>query len=245
VPAPITPARAASALSLRYRVLANRGDAVACPVCGHRFARFRDDWNRENALCWRCGAHERHRTLWLYLERHPELLGSGLSLLHFAPEWCLERRFRQLRGIRYVTGDLRPAEAELELDITRLALPDGAFDAIICSHVLEHVEDDAAAMRELYRVLAAGGWAIVMVPLDLGRSETLEDPAVRSERDRELWFGQSDHVRVYAPDIAGRLEAAGFAVTRERVALTLGAEAVARYRLLEADDLFMCRKPAV
>jgi SAM-dependent methyltransferase len=134
--------------------------------------------------------------------------------------------------------------AERELDITRLALPDGAFDAIICTHVLEHVQDDAAAIAELYRVLAGGGWMIVMVPLDVNRSETYEDPEVRSERDRELRFGQADHVRLYARDIVGRLQAPGFAVTREHAALALGPEAMARYRLLEADDLFLCRKPA-
>ena len=75
---PATPRRATRALALRRRMLANRGNAVECPVCERRFARFRDDWNRANAICWRCGSHERHRALWLYLERHPELL-SGAS----------------------------------------------------------------------------------------------------------------------------------------------------------------------
>ncbi len=237
----LTPRRAVRALALRRRVLANRGDAVECPVCGRRFARFRDDWNRAGAICWRCGSHERHRALWLYLQRNPELLAGASSLLHFAPEWCLERRLRRLRGVRYVTADLEPGAAELQLDITRLNLGDGGFDAIIVSHVLEHVQDDAAAMRELHRVLSPGGWVIVMVPLDTGRSRTYEDAAITSPADREREFLQHDHVRLYAPDIAERLSAAGFDVTTARVAHDVGPEAAARYRLVESDWLFVCR----
>ncbi len=205
--------RALQAVSRRARMVRHRGDAVECPICGHSFDRFRDDWNRPGALCWRCGSHERHRALWLYLELHPDLLGGASSLLHFAPEWCLEHRLRAIPGLRYVTADLVPGAADLALDITRLELEDGAFEAILCSHVLEHVEDDRAAMGELHRVLARGGWAIVMVPLDLDRSETYENPSVRTPEARELEFWQSDHVRLYAPDIALRLGAAGFDVT--------------------------------
>lgn len=229
-------------MKLRYRMLTHRGDAVECPVCGHAFSCFRDDWNRANAICWRCGAHERHRLLWLYLERHPDLLGGASSLLHFAPEWCLERCLRRVAGLRYVTGDLDPGAAELELDITDLTLPDGSFDAIICSHVLEHVEADRVAMRELWRVLSPGGWAIVMVPIDLTRTSTLEDPAVRTPEQRERAYWQSDHVRLYAPDIAERLREAGFDVTRERYAVALGREQAARYGCIDVDEIYLCRK---
>ncbi len=240
---PLTPARAMRGVRLRYRILRHRGSNVLCPVCGHAFDRFRDDWNRPNAICWRCGSHERHRLLWVYLERHPQLLSQAGSLLHFAPEWCLEQRLRRVDPIRYTTADLDPRKGELELDITDLALADGAFDAIICSHVLEHVEADRAAMRELHRVLAPGGWLIVMVPIDVGRASTYEDPAVRTPADRERAFLQSDHVRLYAPDIAQRLADVGFAVQRERYALTLGPELAARYGCIEQDEIYLCRRP--
>jgi SAM-dependent methyltransferase len=236
--------RLTSAARVRYRVLANRGDAVECPICGHGFKAFRDDWNRPNAICWRCGSHERHRALWLYLDRlHSELLGNAGDLLHFAPEWCLEHRLRQVPGLRYTTADLDPTVGELQLDITDMNLPDGSFDAILCSHVLEHVEDDAAAMRELRRILKPDGWAIVMVPLDVGRAHTYEDPSITDPADREREFLQFDHVRLYAPDIADRLKSAGLKVKTERVAERLGAEAAARHRLLDSDYLFLCRTP--
>jgi hypothetical protein len=235
--------RVREAVTRRYEIAKHRGTAVTCPLCGHSFSGFKPDWNRPGALCWRCGSQERHRALWLYLERHPGMLGEARSLLHFAPEWCLERRLRQVPGLRYVTTDLDPGKGELRLDITRLQLEEGAFDAIICSHVLEHVEDDRAAIGELYRVVAPGGWVIVMVPLDPRRDETYEDEAVRTPDAREREFWQHDHVRLYAPDIAERLGAPGFAVARERVALELGSALAARYGLLESDDIFVCRRP--
>ena len=169
---------------------------------------------------------------------------SARSLLHFAPEWCLEHRLRRRRGLRYVTADLEPGLGELRLDVTRIALPDGAFDAILCSHVLEHVPDDRAAMRELRRVLAPGGRLVVMVPLDHTRAETYEDPAITSPAERERAFLQHDHVRLYAPDIADRLREAGLEVARHRPRDAFGPEALARFGLLEVDDVMLCRRPA-
>ena len=49
-------------------------------------------------------------------------------------------------------------------DGTRLPFPDGTFDRIICSEVMEHIPDDAAAARELARVLKPGGTLAVTVP---------------------------------------------------------------------------------
>ncbi len=234
--------RVPAALRRRGAMVRHRGDAVACPVCGHAFARFKDDWNRPNAICWRCGAHERQRSLWLYLERHPELLGGG-ELLHFAPEWCLERRLRQVPGLRYRTADLDSRLGELQLDITAIALPDDSVDAILCSHVLEHIEDDRAAIAELARILKPGGWLLVMVPLDITRERTWEDPTIVAPADRERAFWQHDHVRLYAPDVADRLRAPGLEVERVRWTQQLGPELAARHRLLDADDVFHCVRP--
>ncbi|MEA2190485.1 MAG: hypothetical protein QOI73_606 [Solirubrobacteraceae bacterium] len=233
--------RIADAVRLRVTVARHRGDAVVCPVCEHGFDAFKDDWNRHGALCWRCGSHERHRAQWLLLARRPQLLRDARSLLHVSPEWCLSRRLRAMRGLRYVTTNLDPHEAaDLRLDVTALDLPDGAFDAVLCSHVLEHVPDDARAMRELRRITAPGGFCLVMVPLDLQRATTYEDPSITEPADRQREFLQFDHVRLYASDIADRLRAAGFAVETIDMAHELGAEA-ARFGLLGSDLIYLCR----
>ena len=234
--------RLAAAVRVRAASARHRGSAVRCPLCANGFDRFKDDWNRPNALCWRCGSHERHRAQWLLFARRPELLRDARSLLHVSPEWCLREHLAQLPGLRYVTTDLDPAqEADLRLDVTALDLPDGAFDAVICSHVLEHVPDDGAAMRELRRVTARGGWCLVMVPLALDRATTHEDPHVRTPAAREREFLQADHVRLYAPDIAVRLRAAGFAVDVVDLHAELGPDGAARHGLLPSDLVFLCR----
>ncbi len=235
--------RLLDAARVRAATARHRGDAVHCPVCDHRFDRFKDDWNRPNALCWRCGAQERHRAQWLLFERRPQLLAGARSLLHFSPEWCLRRRLAGRPGLRYVTTDLDTTQdADLRLDVTALDLPDGAFDAIVCSHVLEHVDDDRAAMRELRRVTAPAGFTLVMVPLALDRATTYEDASITAAEDRRRAFLQHDHVRLYAPDIADRLRTAGFAVEVVDMAAELGADgAAARHRLLASDLIFLCR----
>jgi SAM-dependent methyltransferase len=196
------------------RKLPYLGVGRRCPVCGRRSRRFRAFGRaaREGAQCIHCGALERHRLLWLFLERRTDLLAAGpRRLLHVAPERCLEVRLRRALGEGYLTADLVDPEAMLRMDVTDIRFPDGSFDAILCSHVLEHVPDDRRAMRELHRVLRRGGFAIFMVPV--GRERTFEDPSIADPEARRAAFGQEDHVRVYGCDVAERLSGAGFRVT--------------------------------
>jgi SAM-dependent methyltransferase len=232
--------RVVTAVRRRVALRRERGDAVECPVCGSRFRRFKPDWNRPDAVCWRCGAHERHRAVALLWRERPDLLGDAASVLHFAPEWCFRFTPRPA-GQRYVTTDLDPAKGDLQLDIRALDLPDGAFDAVICSHVLEHVDDDRAALGELRRVVAPGGWVQLMVPQDLHRAETYEDPAITEPRARQVAYWQHDHVRLYGRDFADRVRAAGFDVEVIVMAEALGPAAARRYGLLAVDLIHHCR----
>lgn len=49
-------------------------------------------------------------------------------------------------------------------DIASIPEPDGAFDAILCTEVLEHVADPVAAIRELARLTAPGGALLLTAP---------------------------------------------------------------------------------
>jgi SAM-dependent methyltransferase len=222
-------------------MLRHRGDAVLCPVCGHQFSRFKDDWNRPDALCWRCGSHERHRAQWLLFERRADLLGRAGSLLHFAPEWSLRQRFERIENLRYVTCDLDAPDVELRIDITDIDLAAASFDGVLCSHVLEHVGDDAKAMRELRRITAPDGWCLVMVPLDLELRRSYEDPTIIAPADRERAFWQHDHVRLYGADVGDRLAAAGFLVERIAPEHEFGPKLVRRCRINAADHMWLCR----
>jgi SAM-dependent methyltransferase len=54
--------------------------------------------------------------------------------------------------------------AAISADATRLPFPDGSFDGVIVAEMLEHIPDDAAALREIARVLRPGGTVAVTVP---------------------------------------------------------------------------------
>lgn len=49
-------------------------------------------------------------------------------------------------------------------DALKLPFPDGHFDRVVASEILEHIPDDERAMAELARVLRPGGTAAVTVP---------------------------------------------------------------------------------
>lgn len=49
-------------------------------------------------------------------------------------------------------------------DATRLPFVDGSFDRVVCTEVLEHVDDDRAVLTELVRVLRPGGVLAIAVP---------------------------------------------------------------------------------
>jgi len=155
----------------------------------------------------------------------------------------LEQRLLNQSGLDYLTADLYSPKAMLRMDITKIQFEDNHFDVIICNHVLEHIVDDRA-VRELYRVLRPGGWAILQVPLSLTLQETYEDFSVVGPDARERAFGQFDHVRIYARDYQRRLEQVGFAV--EVFAWTSDSREFggsrARFGLNREEDVFVARK---
>ncbi|MDE6375172.1 MAG: class I SAM-dependent methyltransferase [Alistipes sp.] len=226
-----------------------KGRGVQCPVCGARYRKFLPYGYvepRPNALCPRCLSLERHRLLWLYLERETDLLEALPRTLHIAPEVCLERRLQPAFAAhpdRYVTADLESPLAELHFDVQEIPLADETFGAVICNHLLEHVADDRRALRELYRVLRPGGWGILLSPVDLARTETYEDDTVVDPAERTRIFGQYDHRRIYGTDYAARLCEAGFEALDIDYASTFD-EADRRRYALPADHIYVVRKRA-
>ena len=165
-------------------------------------------------------------------------------MLHIAPERCIATRLHARKNIDYLSADLTPSWAMVHMDLTDIHFPAESFDVIYASHVLEHVPDDQLAMRELHRVLRCGGWAVLQVPI--WRPRTTEDPTVTDPAERERLFGQSDHVRMYGHDgvYEQRLREAGFDVSVNRFARELSSETVRRYRLREAENIYLCTKPS-
>jgi hypothetical protein len=222
------------------------GGEVRCNCCETDFRRFRlyvgDDGHRALA-CPRCGSLGRHRVDWLFLAGETGLLAPPVRLLHVAPEVCLAAPLRALAGPGYLSGDYDSSLAMEHLDVTAIAHPDGSFDAIVCNHVLQLVEDDRAALRELFRVLAPGGWALLQSSVDERRGETVEERQPAAERAR-LGRYREVFMRLYGRDYAARLEEAGFQVTVSRFASELPEETRRRLGLDEQETIYLARRPA-
>ena len=74
-------------------------------------------------------------------------------------EICPERA-KNCRSLGY-----QQVIADLDLERRRLPAPDGSFDVVIASHILEHLEDAAGVLEDWYRVLRPGGVLLIGVPM--------------------------------------------------------------------------------
>lgn len=225
-----------------------RGKRYQDPIDGRQYRKLLPygygDRQRENALAPGSLSLERHRLLWLYLQQQTDFFDAGKTrkMLHIAPEQCFYKRFRKMGNLEYITGDLNSPIADVQMDLHQIPFDDNTFELVFCNHVLEHVQDDRQCMREIYRVLKPGGWAILQVPQDPEKAETDEDPSVTDPKERIRRFGQYDHVRMYGLDYPDRLTEAGFRVDIVDVPGKMDKQSREKYALPEKELLYVGRK---
>ncbi len=159
-----------------------------------------------------------------------------------APEEALLTKLKAESDAEITTFDLQRKDVDVQGSLTELEFMDSTFDIVICSHVLEHVPEDKAAMREMARVLRPSGSAYIMVPLR--GTTTDEDDSVVTEDERLRRFGLEDHVRFYGLDIEQRLEECGLKVDIQILPKALGLPLCSAEKLgIEAKDVvFHCMK---
>jgi len=233
-----------------WNIIRHAGSNHTCSVCGYNGKQFLSaglTLKRKNAKCPSCGSLERHRQMVLIF-KSLNLFSTSASLLHFAPEPCLSAYLKKQLGDRYKTTHYNEkSKSDYSFDIRNIDCADHLFKYIICSHVLEHIDQDTKAMKELYRVLKPGGIAFIQVPLWPSESHpTYENSKITDARDRAIHFGQFDHVRIYGLDVIERLKLAGFDVEVIDLCQTLNAETIYKYALKNnsqvRDLTFVCRK---
>jgi len=237
----------------KLRLYKYQGKGVICPVCSKEFKIFEPFGSprRRNSKCPYCKSLERQRLLWKYLNEKTDynLSGEKRNLLHFAPEIYFYQKFSRNERIVYFPVDLFPELYNYEgqtkvkkADIINLPFEDNYFDIILCSHVLEHVIDDAKAMSELFRVLKPGGWGIFQVPINYKEQVTYEDFSITSEAERTIHFGQHDHVRFYGKDFSIRLSKVGFKVKEDNYIQSMTPQEQFKFGLDKNEIVYFCSK---
>jgi SAM-dependent methyltransferase len=208
-----------------------RGPGATCVLCGARVRglkahgggaavlearRVAGGMRREDDRCPVCHGRDRTRMIMLYLEAVAGIGRTPARILHVAPDLGLYLWLKRQPGVEYVASDIdasryRHIDNIHTADLTAMPFESERFDIVICSHVLEHVPDDAAAMREILRLLRPGGRALLLTPFALDGAGTDEDPGLGDPGERDRRFGQWDHVRLYdRDDFVARMARAGF-----------------------------------
>ena len=130
----------------------------------------------------------------------------------FALDWAAD----EVQGTRATFGAMIEAReipagnfgGVLRGDATRLPFPDATFDRVVTSEVLEHIQNDVAAIAELHRVLKPGGTLAVTVP-------TWWPEKINWMLSDEYHAPKSvgGHVRIYsATELKAKLRSAGLDV---------------------------------
>lgn len=214
-----------------------------CLQQGYKYFAQNEHLNIKKYTCPNCKTSDRDRFYAAYFS-HIEKISkdSKKSLLHIAPSWPLNNIY--LKKHFYVTTtDLMMPKVDYMLDVENMeSFEDNKFDYLICSHVLEHVNNPDKALMELLRILKPGGKAILMVPINPYIENTIEDPSHTTIEERLRHYGQEDHLRLFAKkDFMNRIEKAGFLLETYSIE-EFGIKTFKRLGLRESSILYIGKK---
>jgi ubiquinone/menaquinone biosynthesis C-methylase UbiE len=170
--------------------------------------------------------------LWAHQEPYFDIVGWVLGLARVSPgtrvldAGCgngMYLRALEAQGVRTVGCDLSPGmlraaghRAVACADVSALPLRDAAFDVVLAVHMLYHVPEREAAMRELRRVLAPGGTCVV-VTNGAGQLVELRSLAEQAVRQAAVGWRMRPVTRTFtAENAAAQLSTAFGSVTRVR-----------------------------
>lgn len=88
-----------------------------------------------------------------------------------------------------------------QVDLADCKFSDNLFDAVTCLNVLEHIQDDEAALKQLFRIIKPGGKLVVTVPME--------------SRIYDIYDQVHYHVRRYAgSELTDKVNSAGFDILK-------------------------------
>jgi SAM-dependent methyltransferase len=239
-------ARAATLLLLRvvwsrFKVtLANKilPPAHACPCCGWEGQKFHDyiemGYASRGVECPRCNSHPRHRKLFLWLKNEFQPQRKTGTALLFAPEKSLSALWDAAPDLRVIRVDIEPSRGvDVLADIQRLPFAADSIDIVWCHHVLEAVENDRAAIAELYRVLRPLTGKLIISHAEGGKTVEF---GYSNKRASGMW-------RAYGDDFTSRLADGGLTV--HPIDYDLSPQERRRYGVYSEEKFYVCSKPLV
>lgn len=154
--------------AIYYKAAIKNKNSYLCPICNYRgpFSDYKDDsYPIHDTACPRCDLYERHRLQFLVMQELAKKHDlKSMSALHFAPEPQFKKRYEGWFE-SYSTADIEDSEVDYRVDLRKMQIPNSSYHIVYASHVLEHVDDDNAALEEIYRILKPGGFAVLPVPV--------------------------------------------------------------------------------
>jgi len=199
-----------------------RGTKFRCNICGfsanhflprgHHYPIIKEldiiGAGKRYVDCKKCGSSDRDRLVFEFLKSKNQYKSlTGATFLHVAPERALSQKIVDEFQCSAVKIDFKApgyrfiyAADVITQDIQSLSFDSNTFDFVICNHVLEHVKNDSQALSEIYRVLKPGGFAVLQVPISLKINGTISAEKNWKDREKKLFLGQKDHLRLYGPD---------------------------------------------
>jgi len=211
-----------------YRTILLKGNNYFCTICkfkASRFLPYSQDHDaikkfniigmghRKNALCPNCFSKDRERLVYLFLEKQlkKKMINFDSKIIHFSPESSLENNFFRKKFTNYTTADIITDKCDVDLDLQNFNYKEKNFDLVICNHVLEHVENDMVAIKNIYSILKPNGLAILQVPLSTLIKKDFKKENVNTNNERLDNYGQIDHVRIISKEnYLKKLEQVGF-----------------------------------
>ncbi|MPS77569.1 MAG: methyltransferase domain-containing protein [Achromobacter sp.] len=170
---------------------------VACNICRARFTLGNND------VCPGCGGRARHRQVVDVLNTASNPFTGQRVLACFAN--TVEKNSILGTAKEVLNFDVRPLqEVDFQMDIQNMeAIEDESFDGFIALHVLNHVKDDRAALREILRVLRPGGVALLTVPYRAGE-RTMDTSDILEHYGAENYekYGVASYRRYGLGDVA-------------------------------------------
>lgn len=213
---------------------------------------FHHPWNQWEMLnishysCQNCGASDRDRFMGYFMRKNTKLIHNK-RVIEFAPSQPISKLIQSYQPQKFQTADKYMPGVDLKNDLTKLDdIPTASCDLFICSHVLEHIEKDRDAMKELLRILSPEGVGILIVPLSMMIPEIIEDSTKTSEKERWKYFGQGDHVRLYErKGFVQRLKESGFAVKIYESRSQLSWYLRWKYQITPTSSLYLVTHPGL